>query len=164
MGRPKLAPCKAVEDGVVCGGDHFGLGYCRKHHARFKRSGDTVKRDNFGKTAWNKGIWRDGENPTYATVHSWLRINLGPAKHQKCTKCDSVANCWAFDNQEPYLIDNKCGPYYPDLTRYSPLCHTHHGQQDKSTEICFRGHVRTEENTYVNGLRRECKECWKARS
>ncbi len=27
-----------------CGGKHFGLGYCRKHHARFKRNGTDISK------------------------------------------------------------------------------------------------------------------------
>lgn len=93
----------------------------------------------------------------YRQSHKWVVKQLGKADLLICAGCgERMAKDWAFDNQAPFVLDTRskrdCGKmYYPDETRYRPLCRPCHRAFDKGVEPdhCENGHLIKGHNAYI---------------
>lgn len=95
--------------------------------------------------------------PAYRTVHAWLRLWRGAP--DVCVDCGGPAKDWAFDNKEPFWPSPQ-GPYYPDPSRYVPLCQSCHEIRD-SGPVCANGHRWADGNRYrrKDGKGTICRAC-----
>lgn len=102
-----------------CGRRHYGHGYCRTHHARWRRQGDpgaTVPIEP--KTTGGVGYWSACQR---------VKIERGPASAQRCA-CGRPALSWSYDGTDP---DGRTDPtrgyrYSLDPARYMPRCRPCH--------------------------------------
>lgn len=102
-----------------CGRRHFGNGYCRTHHARWRRHGDPgadlpIERKTTGGTS-------------YWSVHHRIGVEHGPAAAQRCA-CGAPARDWSYDGTDP---DERTDPvrgyrYSLDPDHYLPRCRSCH--------------------------------------
>jgi hypothetical protein len=105
--------------------------------------------------------------PTHADVHLWLAKWRGKASDHLCEQCSEPATSWAFDNEQPSWPDER-GAYYPDPSRYAPLCATCHARRDQNKETCKNGHRWEDNNRYHRKdgggtICRACRREWMAR-
>jgi len=103
-----------------CGRRHYGRGYCRAHHARWRRHGDPAAARQLG-TKTSGGV-------SYWSVHERLRTERGPASSHRCAECGAAALGWSYDGADP---DERTDPargyrYSLDLARYRPRCRCCH--------------------------------------
>ena len=64
-----------------------------------------------------------GNGAAYQAAHVAVYRAFGRAADYLCVSCARPAHEWAFDDQEPMLLDPVSGKrYYPDISRYRPLC------------------------------------------
>lgn len=115
MTRPGGRPVRSCEV-AGCGRRHFGRGYCRTHHERWRQHGDPQAdvpipiRQRGGASYWSVG--------------QRLRAERGPASRRRCAGCAAPAACWSYDGTDP---DERSNPakgyrYSLDLDRYQPRC------------------------------------------
>lgn len=93
--------------------------------------------------------------------YSSLHKRLGKASEHLCVGCGQQASEWAFDNKEPYLLrtnNGRLSKYYPDVSRYSPMCRKCHGAFDAS-QYCKRGHLRSEFTRHKPKGHPDCIKC-----
>lgn len=110
------------------------------------------------------GKRRNPEHVGYVTAHYWLEQQRGLPSEYECVGCGETAAHWAFDNQEPYLVDTTRKyplKYSEDPMRYSPMCRRCHAAMDLRLEVCKKGlHPMTEDNLYFwPSGKRTCKAC-----
>lgn len=107
---------------------------------------------------------------TYASVHSRLFRERGPAANHPCSACGAPAAEWAYDGADPDAQVGRCdarggvAPYSLDLARYAPLCITCHrlkdGNVNRDKTHCPQGHPYDSANTYINPAgARTCRAC-----
>ncbi len=103
-------------------------------------------------------LWTEN-NPSYATIHIWIKTHYGKAlKCEKCKCKDAKRYEWA----------NISGKYKRDIKDYIQLCVSCHRLMDRG-DHCRNGHKFTKKNTWLrkqNDLKhkntyRVCKECQK---
>lgn len=103
-------------DVAGCGRRHFGRGYCRTHHERWRQHSDPqadvpiTTRERGGVSFWS--------------VVQRLRAERGPASGRRCACCAAPAACWSYDGSDP---DERTDPakgyrYSLDLDCYQPRC------------------------------------------
>lgn len=103
-----------------CERRHYGRGYCRAHHARWRRHGDPAAERPLGrKTPGGISYW---------SVHHRLAVERGPAGSHACAECAGPAVDWSYDGADP---DERTDPirgyrYSLDLARYRPRCRSCH--------------------------------------
>lgn len=103
-----------------CDRVHHGHGYCRPHHARWRRHGEPQ--------AAVEVAARDGV--TYWSARRTVLAARGPAAEQRCGGCGGPAAVWSYDGTDP---DERHGPDQPrryslDPDRYRALCRSCHRQ------------------------------------
>lgn len=105
---------------TACGRPHHGHGYCKAHHARWRRHGDHI--------ADAPVLDRAREGPSYWQVGQRLQTERGAASERRCAGCAAPAACWSYDGTDP---DEQTDPargyrYSLDLDRYQPRCRSCH--------------------------------------
>ncbi len=100
-----------------CGGKPVGRGYCKKHYLRLWRRGTTEK-------------FKYDYSEKYVAVHMRVsRIN-GKASDSLCADCESQAEDWSYDNQDPdELMVMRNGSnikYSAKPEHYEPRCRRCH--------------------------------------
>lgn len=121
--RPKVkGPCEA------CGKiDILARKHCPRHYQQLRKYGQIISVES------TVGFPRT-DNPAYLTVHSRLRSKRGnPTDYTCATGCGRTATDWAFDNEEPYFLDERLNLiYHDDLNRYQPMCRSCHKLMDSA--------------------------------
>lgn len=100
-----------------CTRRHYGHGFCRAHHARWRRHGDPqgsvpIEHKTGG------GYW---------SAHQRVNAERGPAAAQRCA-CGAAAREWSYDGTDP---EERACPargwrYSLDPGRYLPRCRSCH--------------------------------------
>ncbi len=113
MTRSESSPVRRC-DVAGCGRRHFGRGYCRTHHERWRQHGDP--QSDVPITPRHRD--------SYWSVGQRLRAERGPASGRRCAGCAAPATCWSYDGTDP---DEQSDPakgyrYSLDLDRYQPRC------------------------------------------
>lgn len=113
-----------------CGQPNSARGLCRRHYTRWQRHGDTsTVKTPAPRTGPANNMWR-GDAASYGAVHRRLAKVLGPAREHNCADCGSPADEWAYDHTDPNERRGSEGPYSTDITRYQPMCRSHHRRLD----------------------------------
>lgn len=103
-----------------CERPFYGRGYCRAHHARWKRHGDPRAAVPIqDRTSSGQG---------YSAALQRIHAARGPATGQSCAECGAPAALWSYDGTDP---DERTHPargcrYSPDPGRYRPSCRSCH--------------------------------------
>lgn len=96
-----------------CGRPHYARGYCRAHHARWRRHGDPRAEVPIGAAGASR-----------RSIRRRIRTERGPATAQSCA-CGTPAVVWSYDGTDP---DERTDPrghcYSLHLHRYQPRCRT----------------------------------------
>ena len=103
-----------------CSRPHYGLGYCRAHHARWRRHGDPqADLPIEAKTTGGVGYW---------ACHERVKTVRGPAAAHGCAECGAPAVDWSYDGTDPgERTDPGRGYRYSlDPARYRPRCRSCH--------------------------------------
>lgn len=94
-----------------CGRPHYARGYCRAHHARWRRHGDP-----------RAGVPIGAAGASHRSARRRIRTQRGPATDQSCA-CGAPAVGWFYDGTDPdERTDSRGHRYSLDPSRYRPLC------------------------------------------
>ncbi len=98
-----------------CGRPHYARGYCRAHHARWRRHGDPL-------AAVPIGAGR-ATGKSHRSACRRVRAERGPATGRCCAECGALAVVWSYDGTDP---DERADPhgrrYSLDPGRYRSRC------------------------------------------
>ena len=101
-----------------CGRPHYGHGYCRAHHARWRRHGDP--RADLADRGADHGARRAQR---IWAAHRRVRATRGTAAGHRCSGCGGPAAVWCYDGADPAeRVDPRGRRYSLDPDRYRPSC------------------------------------------
>ena len=102
---------------VGCGRRHYGHGYCRPHHARWRRHGDPQPRVPVRR--------RDADG--YWSARQRVTAERGPATAYRCG-CGAPAVFWSYDLTDPRerVAPGTGYRYSLDPAHYRPCCRSCH--------------------------------------
>jgi hypothetical protein len=110
MTRP---PC----DVPGCGRPHYGQGYCRAHHARWRRHGDPDVESPIAAPAAGYVVL------SVSGAHRRVRATRGTPAGQRCAGCGGEATVWRYDGADPAeRVDPHGRRYSLDPAHYRPCC------------------------------------------
>jgi hypothetical protein len=100
-----------------CGRPHYGHGYCRAHHARWRRHGDPYAEQPIAAPTVS------GTVLSVAGAHRRVRVTRGTAAGHRCAGCGGEAALWSYDGTDPAEHTDPGGHRYSfDPDRYRPSC------------------------------------------
>lgn len=91
----------------------------------------------------------------YSLVHEWVRYHFG--------KADKCEDCGLEGNSRQVNWANISKRYLRERSDWKKLCVRCHRKFDRKDD-CKRGHLFSEENTYMWRGTRNCKECQRTRN
>lgn len=98
-----------------CGRRHYARGYCRAHHARWRRHGDPLAVVPIGAGR--------ATGTSYRSACRRVRTVRGPATEQSCAECGAPAVVWSYDGTDPDARTDAQGRGYSlDPGRYRSRC------------------------------------------
>lgn len=110
MTRP---PC----DVPGCGRPHYGHGFCRAHHGRWRRHGDP-------RAEWPIAVPNTADaGLSVQSAHRRVRAARGAAAGHRCSGCGGEAAVWCYDGADPAERTDPHGRRYSlNPNRYRPCC------------------------------------------